>query len=140
MLGVVLFSLAWPGLIITISIHDVLDLSTISLHKKLYSCGGRISVRENRSPHHLPGPHLSMKKPVKEKKTRKPAHRLTRDQILDYYKAMAYPKANDPLVVPSDLRLKAFEKYVQWLEIAPPTTVVDERTPQKMIIEIKTRE
>jgi hypothetical protein len=67
--------------------------------------------------------------------------KLTKQEILAYYHALAYPEQTEgALPVPPDLRLKAFEKLVQWQGVKVPGSVTDGAKPQKYVIEIRTQE
>lgn len=77
---------------------------------------------------------------------KKRKHRLTKEQVLEYYRRMSYPHEytnepdRDPVFVPAELQLKAFEKLILWSEVPLPQSVADDSKPQKWIVEIKTAE
>jgi hypothetical protein len=66
--------------------------------------------------------------------------RLTKEQIIEYYSRLAFPSSQDNYFVPVDLRMKAFEKLLQFQEIPIPSSVEHDGKPQKWIIEIKQAE
>lgn len=67
------------------------------------------------------------------------AKKLTKAEILDYYRTLAYPDTapGGKLFVPPDLRLKAFEKLLQWQGVTAPATVTDDLANVKYVLEIR---
>lgn len=74
-----------------------------------------------------------MPRPINHNRVKK----LSRAEIVEYYRHLAYPEQHPipGVVVPVDMRLKAFKELLVWTGSEIPPEAKDE--PQRFVIEVK---
>jgi len=74
---------------------------------------------------------------MSEKKKTTSIRKLTKDEIIEYYHRIAYPEKYNVDFVPVDMKVKAFDKLLSWMEVKIPEQVKEDKKMEKMVFEIR---
>ena len=66
--------------------------------------------------------------------------KLKKSDIIEYYHKISYPEQYNIDYIPVDMKVKAFEKLLSWMEVKVPEQVKEDKKLEKMIFEVVVKE